>query len=280
LEPAVRFDSFAPLPDLKLREFESIRSLAFESFGIDLGPGKQKLVHARLGKHVRAGHFRSFEEYLQHVRRDPSGQALRTMIDSLTTNHTSFLRESQHFNVLCELIQERFAGRRQAVRIWSAACATGEEPYSILMALAEKFGRPVTHVQVLASDISTRALSVAAAGVYTRERLTTLPPDWAAKYFEKRSDGSYSVIRAIRSQVVFERRNLMESTRPGDLYPVIFCRNVMIYFNKATQTQVIRRLSAALEPGGYLFVGHAESLAAISHALAYIRPAVYLKPER
>jgi chemotaxis protein methyltransferase CheR len=276
----VSFDAFSPVPDLKPREFELIRSLAFQTFGIELSRGKEQLVHARLGKHVRAGRFRSFDEYLQHVACDASGEALRTLIDSLTTNHTGFLREAQHFRLLTELVQERFASRRQTVRIWSAACATGEEPYSMLMTLAETFGRPVSHVQVLASDISTRALAAAAKGVYPAEKLAVLPPGWTAKYFDKTDEGQYSVIRAIRSQVTFERRNLMDNIRPGDLYPIIFCRNVMIYFSKATQTQVIRRLHGALEPGGFLCVGHAESLTGIEHPLKYVRPAVYQKAER
>jgi chemotaxis protein methyltransferase CheR len=263
----------------KLRpvEFEMIRDLAMRSFGLDLRAGKERLVEVRLGKHLRSGGYRSFRQYYDHVRADSSGELLTGMIDALTTNHTAFLREPAHFEFLRELLSREFRSRRR-VDIWTAASATGEEPYSLLFSALCAFETIVPpDIRILASDISTRALSVARRGCYSRERLAGLPAPWIGRFFAHADAGTLQVKADYRSRITFQRINLIESLPVNTTFPIIFCRNVMIYFNKATQEDLVNRLATKMEPGGYLFVGHSESLSGIHHPLRYVRPAVYQK---
>jgi len=266
---------------LKPHEFESIRRLAYDKFGLDLRKGKEELVAARLGKRMRQGGFDSFEEYYQHVVGDRSGEALIGMIDALATNHTSFLREAAHFDFLR---QDVLPGLRERPRIelWSAACSTGEEPYTLAFTLGDQWGADAFRkVRILATDISTKALAAAKSAVYPAERFSAVPPGWLRQYLlrgEGRWQGWYRVKPEVRREVEFARLNLVEPFSQPSLFPVIFCRNVMIYFDKATQEAVVNRLAACLEPGGYLFIGHAESLTGIRHDLTYVRPAIYRKP--
>ncbi len=268
-------------PELKPGEFDMIRDLAQRTFGLELRNGKERLVAARLGKQVKAGGFRTFRHYYDRVKADASGELLIGLIDALTTNHTGFLREPAHFDYLRELICTEYRNRTR-FDIWSAASATGEEPYTLLFsALATQDSRPSIDVRILASDISTRALSIARKGIYTRDRLAALPAAWVTRFFERLRDSSldqFQVHADLRSRMNFQRINLIDTLPISSTFPVIFCRNVMIYFNKATQTDLVQRLSAKLEPGGYLFVGHSESLSGISHNLRYVRPAVYQRP--
>jgi chemotaxis protein methyltransferase CheR len=276
-------DEAAPLQvhRLKPHEFEAIRRLAYDKFGLDLRKGKEELVAARLGKRMRQGGFDSFEEYYQHVVGDRSGEALIGMIDALATNHTSFLREAAHFEFLR---QDVLPGLRERPRIelWSAACSTGEEPYTLAFTLCDQWGAEAFRkVRILATDISTKALAAAKSAVYPAERFSTVPPAWLRQFLlrgEGRWKGCYRVKPEVRSQVEFARLNLVEPFSQRNLFPVIFCRNVMIYFDKATQEALVNRLAASLEPGGYLFIGHAESLSGVRHELTYIRPAIYRKP--
>jgi chemotaxis protein methyltransferase CheR len=277
------FTDAGVLPSLELKpsEFEMIRQLAMKSFGLDLRAGKERLVAARLTKHLRAGGFRSFRQYYDRVRSDSSGDLLVQLIDALTTNHTGFLREPSHFDFFCELLSTEYRSRRR-IDIWSAASATGEEPYTLLFAALTSGDRPIApDVRILASDISTRVLSVARKAVYSNVRVSPLPPEWTKRFFEPSKDlpsDSVRVKSQFRSAITFQRINLVETLPMTTLYPIIFCRNVMIYFNKGTQAEVVARLADRLEPGGYLFVGHSESLSGIAHSLKYIRPAVYRKP--
>ncbi|MGH9627548.1 MAG: CheR family methyltransferase [Bryobacteraceae bacterium] len=268
------------VPELKSSEFLKIREFAHTTFGLDLRLGKERLVSARLGKHLRAGGFRSFDQYLQHVTSDKTGAALITLIDSLTTNHTSFLREQDHFAFLCNTVLQAYLTRRK-FRVWCAASSTGEEPYSIALSLLEKLGSAaVPEPQILATDISTRVLEIARRGAYSSERLAGLPRDWVRKYFlrgERSLRDTYQIRADVRAKISFSRVNLTAPFPMGEPFAVVFCRNVMIYFNKETQTDVVNRLAACLEPGGYLFVGHAESLSGIDQPLKYVRPAVYQK---
>ena len=271
----------AEIPELKPRDFELIRDLAYQKFGLDLRHGKERLVSSRLGKQIRAGGFTSFDEYFRHVSSDGTGEALIAMIDSLTTNHTSFLREQQHFQFLTETVLPAYLDRPR-IDIWCAASSTGEEPYSILLSLLNELGaRRTPDVRIQASDISTRVLTAARKGIYSAERLAALPPDWMRRFFlrgEGKSQGLYRVKPDLAAKIEFRRVNLMDPFPESVVFQVIFCRNVMIYFDQKTQENVVNRLAACLEPGGYLFVGHAESLTAIRHDLQYVKPAVYQKP--
>jgi chemotaxis protein methyltransferase CheR len=265
--------------ELSQREFDRITDLAFRTCGIDLKNGKQELVQARLGKKIRQGKFNSFKQYYEHVVADTTGQELIALLDALTTNFTSFLREASHFDLLRKTIVPSLKGQ---IRIWSAACSTGEEPYTIAFSLLEELGMPAaSRIHILASDISSRALAAAERGAYETERFRDFPKDWLGKYLLRGSDrweGWFRVKPPIRSMIEFRRLNLMEPFRPAQPFHVIFCRNVMIYFNKETQGQLVNRFASCLAPGGYLLIGHAESLTGLEHPYDYVKPAVYRRP--
>jgi chemotaxis protein methyltransferase CheR len=264
---------------LNTREFERISQLAFESCGIDLRTGKRELVQARIGKKMRQGRFGSFKEYLRHVEADRTGQELIALLDCLTTNFTSFLREPAHFEFLRETI---LPGIRGEIRIWSAACSTGEEPFTIAFSMLEELGKAeANRIKILATDISTRVLETAKAATYQADRFTGCPPQWLKEYLLRgtgKSEGLCRVKPEVRNLIEFRRFNLMETFHPAQPFHVIFCRNVMIYFDKETQEGVVNRLATCLAPGGYLLVGHAESLTGLRHPYSYVKPAVYRKP--
>jgi chemotaxis protein methyltransferase CheR len=265
---------------LSAREFEEFRALAYETFGLALKTGKEQLVSARLGKIISRLQLRSFQDYYEHVVGDKSGQALLEMVDALATNHTSFLREKAHFDFLLNQVVPELQAC-DLIRIWCAACSTGEEPYSLAFCLLDALqGNGRRGVHILATDISNKALSIARRGIYAANRLEGLPPAWLPKYLlrgEKRSQGLYLVKPEVRKLIEFRRFNLIEPLPSMDPFPVIFCRNVMIYFDKHTREGVVNRLANCLTPGGYLFIGHAESLSGLDQPLEYIRPAVYKK---
>jgi chemotaxis protein methyltransferase CheR len=261
---------------LAAHEFEQIRRLAHQAFGLDLKPGKEELVSARLGRLVRGGGFRSFHDYYRHIVDDATGAALATMIDALTTNHTAFMRESDHFEFLRREVLPKLPAS-ESVEVWSAACSTGEEVWSLAGVLSDALGP--RRFRLVASDISSRALRFAEQGLYPADRCVTVPQGWLGRHFESSDRGAnWRVTAELRAQAMFRRVNLVESYRWPRRFPVIFCRNVMIYFDSPTQEKVVRQLAEWLEPGGYLFVGHAESLTRIKHSLDYVQPAVYRKP--
>jgi chemotaxis protein methyltransferase CheR len=272
-----------PTGSIKLseQEFAEIARLARAEFGLELGKGKEQLVAARLGKKMRQSGFRAFRDYYRHVTGDATGAALIELIDALTTNHTSFFREQAHFDFLQARVFSE--GRALApMRIWSAASSTGEEPYSIAITAREHLGpRNPALPRILATDISTRVLETARHGMYRAERFGGAPAPWLRKHLllgQGRWEGWYRMRPEILAMVEFKRVNLIEPLPPVGRFAVIFCRNVMIYFSRQTQEQLVSRLDACLEPGGYLLVGHAESLTGIHHRLQHVRPAMYRKP--
>ncbi|HTS30341.1 MAG TPA: protein-glutamate O-methyltransferase CheR [Bryobacteraceae bacterium] len=270
----VELDRVAPLDPL---EFEQIRSLAHRAFGLDLKSGKEELVSARLRRLVNSGGFRTYREYCRHVLADSTGEALAGMIDALATNHTSFLREPDHFHFLRQQVLPALAGG-QLLEIWCAACSTGEEVWTLAFLVNEATAS--RNIQITATDISNKVLRFAERAVYSEERCQGLPAGWLSRYFVP-VDGPgrvYRVCPRIRTQASFQRMNLIKPFAWRRQFPVIFCRNVMIYFDRETQERVVGQLAECLEPGGYLFVGHAESLTRIAHSLDYVRPAVYRKP--
>ncbi len=268
-----------PPPTLTPRTFVKIRRLVYEKAGIDLNDSKLPLVSARLAKNLRRHNCGSYEEYLHKVERDSTGQSLMGLIDALTTNFTSFLREEAHFHFMRREILPALKGR-DSVEVWCAAAATGEEPYSLLFTMFDSFSDTSTKCRVFATDISTRALQIANKAIYPAERFSSVPREWLPKYL-LRGEGDYKGLYRVKPEVArcveFQRLNLIEAFDPGRLFPLISCRNVMIYFDAATQEKVVQRLSAFLEPGGYLFVGHSEGLTRINHELRFIQPAIYQK---
>jgi len=275
--PAPGLGGFPDLKPLKQTEFQRLRDLAYERFGLDLREGKQDLVSARLGKKIRELGFSSFAEYIDFVTRDANGQALVEMIDLLTTNFTSFFREKAHFDFFSQILP-RLAKEHGNIRIWSAACSTGEEPYSIAMHGREHLTS--AHLQIVATDISTRALEKAKAGIYGDDRLRGIAPEILRKYFlrgEGKSSGLYRIKPMLREGMEFRRLNLVDEYSHDRPFSVIWCRNVMIYFDKPTQELVVNKLASWLEPGGYLFIGHSEALNGVRHPLRYVQPAIYQK---
>jgi chemotaxis protein methyltransferase CheR len=280
----MKTDALAPVSgilSLTASEFEKIRQLAHQEFGLDLHSGKEALVSARLQKEIRELGFRSFQEYYSHVLEDRSGEALTAMIDALTTNHSGFFREPAHFEFLRHTILPELR-KRDRIAIWSAACSSGEEPYTIAFCLLEQLDAvEFSKVRILATDISTKVLAYAERGAYPSERFQGIPAYEMRRYLLRGSDrwkDWYRVKPEVRAAVEFQRLNLMEPVSHLGQFPVIFCRNVMIYFDRPTQEALVNRLAGCLEPGGYLLVGHAESLNGLEHPLRYVSPAIYRKP--
>ena len=265
---------------LTASEFSIIAKQAREHFGDELGSGKEQLVTARLSKLMRRAGFTSFREYFKKLKSDGTGESLIKLINALTTNHTSYFREREHFEFLLEEVFPHWTGARP-MRIWSAASATGEEPYTIAVMSREYFataGRCVP--SILASDISSDALKTARAGTYRSERLEGMISPWLQKHLlrgEGRWEGWYRMRPEVMAMVEFRRINLIEPLPNVGAFDIIFCRNVMIYFSHSTQSEVVKRLVACLSPRGYLFVGHSESLTGMQHGLEHIRPAIYRK---
>jgi chemotaxis protein methyltransferase CheR len=268
-------------PVLQAAEFEKISRLAYEHFGVDLRNGKHALVEARIGKKIRELGLKSFQHYFDYVTSDKTGEALTSMVDVLTTNHTSFFREPRHFDLLRHTIFPALSGRSQ-IHLWSAACSSGEEPYSIAMTLLEESrADALAKVKIRATDISTRVLDHGRSGIYTADRVKDVAMPILQRYMLRgrtAAGESYRFKPEVRAMVAFEHLNLMQPLPRDYRCSVIFCRNIMIYFDKPTQQSLVERLSEQLEDGGYLFIGHSESLNAISHSLDYVSPATYRKP--
>jgi chemotaxis protein methyltransferase CheR len=270
-------------PDLELsdRELQTITRLVYEKSGITLGDAKRPLIVARLQKRLRAGSFASFAEYLKHVDGDASGDELTALLDAIATNHTSFFRESQHFDFLAARVVPEWLERGNGASLtgWSAPCSTGEEPYSIMMALLECV--PATdhdRMRIEACDLSTKAVRAARAGVYPLARVEGLPRPLLQKYFERglgEQDGLARVRQVVRSRVQIRVQNLLEIGHGERRFDFIFCRNVMIYFDRAVQQRVVAMLEQHLAPGGYLFIAHSESLNGVRHGLEWVAPAIY-----
>jgi chemotaxis protein methyltransferase CheR len=262
-------------------EFEKISRLAYEHFGVDLRNGKQALVEARIGKKLRELGLTSFQHYFDYVTADKSGDALAAMVDVLTTNHTSFFREPRHFDFLRDTIWPTLRQRRE-IHLWSAACSSGEEPYTMAMTLLEHAREEaLAKVKIRATDISTRVLERGRAGIYPADRLKDVPyPVLQRNTLKGRTatGDSFRFKPEVRGMIAFEHLNLMQPLSPDYRCSVIFCRNIMIYFDKPTQQDLVARLTQQLEDGGYLFIGHSESLSAVQHTLEYVCPATYRKP--
>ncbi len=267
--------------ELSKKQFDHISRLMYTTSGVNLHFGKEELVKARLAKRLRTLGIVSFDEYIRYVESERGGSEMLVMVDSLTTNKTSFFRESQHFDYLRESVLPGLVGRGGSLRFWCAGCSSGEEPYTLAMVLREEIPDiDRRDVRILATDISSQVLEKAKNGVYTQDNLADVPKHLAAKYFEVARSDSAELAMArtnIKQMIRFARLNLMESWPMKGPFNAIFCRNVMIYFDKPTQQTLVNRYYDLLEPGGHLFVGHSESLTATAHQFKYVRPAVYVR---
>lgn len=271
-------------PRITPEDYDFICRVVYEQSRIHLGPDKQGLVTSRLAKRLRQLQIGSYHEYCEYLSSPAGPEELRFLIDRISTNHTHFFREIKHFDFLGETVLPAWKQRSfsEPLRVWSAACSSGDEPYSLGIYLAEKLAPADSgEWQIDASDISTRVLELARRGIYDADRLNDIPPDWLRRHFQKgvrEWEGQFRVKAELRERIRFHHLNLLQSSYPFTKpFQIIFCRNVMIYFDRATQTDLVSRLSDMLAPGGYLMVGHSESLSGVKHSLRLVQPAIYVK---
>jgi chemotaxis protein methyltransferase CheR len=262
-------------------EFHRFRTLIYDESGISLSEQKQSFLASRLSKRLHDLDLATFSEYYAKVIEDQAHEEFTRMLDLISTNKTDFFREPKHFDFLREKILPGLDSAKR-IRIWSSACSTGEEPYTIAMTLYEAVRSPERwDMKILASDLSTRVLAKAAAGVYNEERFRTVPPGVMKRHFLRgRGDqtGVFKVKPHIADAITFRRINLMDDCFPiKNPLDLIFCRNVMIYFDRPTQETLVNKFHRYLKPGGYLFIGHSESLQWVTHSFKSIAPTIYRK---
>lgn len=260
---------------LQEKEFAQFRELIYRIAGISMSPAKKPLVTSRLAKRLKHYGLASYGEYFQLITADGGKAELQIAVDLLTTNETHFFREPKHFDFLRQhIIPLRSPGK--PLRIWSAACSTGEEPYSIAMQLDEVLGNAPW--EIVASDLSTIVLEKARAGLYPLERMLEIPQYYLSNYCLKGTgtqEGTLLIERKLRERVQFMHYNLTEAPPKLGEFDAIFLRNVMIYFDQDTKRQVVSRLLSLLRPGGHILVGHSETLNGISEEVRLVQPAVY-----
>lgn len=272
------------MPELTDAEFKQLSQLVYQHAGIHLPPQKKELVRSRLTKILRTRSLGSFQDYYQQVLHDTTGLELTNLLDAISTNQTAFWREPKHFEFLGgDLIPAllKRSGGQLKWRFWSAGCSSGEEPYTLAMVLLSSLGnKDLTGVKIYASDINTQVLNQAQQGIYPLSRVEPLSPEWRKRFFQKgvnQWEGYVRVKPEVKHLVEFFHLNLMAAFPFKAEFDVIFCRNVMIYFEKPTQTEVVNKFHRCLKPGGHLFIGHSESLCNINHQFAYVKPTIYRK---
>ncbi|WP_240950328.1 protein-glutamate O-methyltransferase [Novosphingobium sp. ERN07] len=276
------FDAASDTDRIGNQQFKALAALIHAEAGINLKPSKQTMLEGRLRRRARSAGFATIREYCDLVLSPGVSQSeIEHLINAVTTNKTDFFREPMHFDVLLETVLPEFAENRQRmVRCWSAACSTGAEPYTLAMLLDEFAGqhRGIDY-QIVATDLDTEVLATAIKGIYSSEMIAPVPDHLRRRYvLESKSPGRAEVriVPELRRKVAFGRLNLMEARYPLDtLMDIIFCRNVLIYFDKATQEAVVNRLCERLRPGGYLFLGHSESITGFAHCLTQVAGTVF-----
>lgn len=264
------------------KEFDQLSAFIKANYGIYLKPEKETLVIGRLQNELIQKGFKNFSEYYNYVIGDKTGMAVSGLLDKITTNHTFFMREADHFDYFKDVVLPYLnsVSRDKDLRIWCAGCSSGEEPYTLAMILDEYFGKDKLYwdTKVLATDISTKVLEEAKKGIYSNKEIETLPAKWRLNYTTKVNGEESVFIDRIRSEVIFRKFNLMENVFPfKKKFHVIFCRNVMIYFDNTTKNTLVNKYYDLLEPGGYLFIGHSESINRDVSRFKYVQPAVYRK---
>jgi chemotaxis protein methyltransferase CheR len=269
--------------NLANEDYEFIRKLVFDRSRINLGSGKKELVASRIAKRLRVLRLNSFADYCDYVRSSRGEEEITDLLDVISTNVTEFFREPAHFDFLQQKALPEWtklpASARNPYRVWSAACSSGEEPYTLAIVLAEFFQNRGAHAwKVDASDISTRMLDRARQGIYRSDKVQLPSTDLLRRYFQKGVGAYAGQFRAkpeIREKISFHHLNLFHPFPFSSPFDAIFCRNVMIYFDRPTQEDLVTRLRELLVPGGYLIVGHSESLVAIRHGLKSVQPSIY-----
>lgn len=272
---------FSPFVRLTDSEFDYFVSFVRERYGIDLSQ-KRRLIEARLAGELKTYSLTSYEQYIALLKANPSSDKIENFINKITTNYSYFNREMEHYDYLINVvIPSLINAKKSSIRIWSAGCSTGEEPYNIAMAIDTALGikRSMWNVSVYATDVSTRALAAAKKGEYPESELKDMPETWKNSYMSKLANGNYQVKESIQKAVSFAQFNLMEPF-PQKQYDVIFCRNVMIYFKQPTSQEVIKKFYQSTCEGGYLFIGHSETISRLDNQYTYIRPSIYQKVKK
>jgi chemotaxis protein methyltransferase CheR len=260
-------------------EFNDIVTFVKTNYGINLEKKKQ-LVESRLQSVLLEKGFANFTDYFELIKRNDSAE-ITAMLNKLTTNHTYFLREPAHFDFLKNVFlpKQEKTNLKKDIRIWSAGCSSGEEAFTTIMVMMEYFGMQKSSwdFRILGTDISSKAMQAAQNGLYSTESLKNIPQGWQKKYFTRKQDDFFELNKEVRDQVTFRTLNLMEKFSFKQPFDLIFCRNVMIYFDQPTKNALINKFYDVLKPGGYLFIGHSETVQRDSSKFLYIEPSIYQK---
>ncbi len=279
---------YAREDDLTDELFNKICKYIYEKARINLGKNKMELVRARFGKVIRQRNMSGFKEYFAWMQSDTTGEALREVMNAISTNLTSFFRENEHFQFLASTLIPKLeqsgnrVGGKIRLRGWSAGCSTGEEVYTMSMTISESVTRMEEwDVKLLATDIDTEVVAHGQRGVYLKDRVNGIPPALVKKYLNSVTDEkgkpAYQMRPELRKMITFRHLNLFSEWPFRNKFNFIFCRNVMIYFDRPTQEALINRYYDNLAPGGYLFIGHSESLSGVNHRFEYVKPTIYMR---
>jgi len=283
--PEKEYFAGSSLMTMSDKEFQLFRDLVYTRVGINLTEKKRSMLIGRLQKLLHTSGFKNFQDYYDYLVRDRNETAMIELINRVTTNYSFFYRGRSHFDffrqkAFPELLETLKQRNSRDIRIWTAGCSTGEEPYVLIMLMLEHLGLEYSlwNGGILATDISEKVLSFAREGIYPDGRAKELPLHLQKKYFNTRPDGQLAIKDVVKREVVFRKFNLKNSIYPFEKpFQMIFCRNVMIYFDRQTRDKLLQRFYEIMEPGGYLFIGHSETLGRDQQNYQYIMPAVYRK---
>lgn len=267
---------------LTQKDYNEFKNFLLINFGIHLTDEKKTLVLGRLRKEFSKHKTNSLKEYMDIVKSDHSGKMLETLVNKITTNHTYFYRENAHFEFLKNEVVPYILKKKEKerdIRIWSAGCSVGAEAYTIAMLLHDSLGSKYISwdTTILATDISTKVLKEARTGLFSSKIIEELPPMWRLNYFDRINKEMFSVKNSIKNEVIFKRHNLIENFPFKKKFDVIFCRNVMIYFNEETKVKLVNKFYNLLDDGGYLMIGHSENIDKNKSKFVTIRPSIYRK---
>ena len=273
------------LTQIKRSEFDLISKFVYETIGINLTEQKINLVTGRLQKLLKKYNLSTFQDYYNLLLSDKTGSMISELSDQISTNHTFYWREHEHFDffkdrAIPEIVNKKLNSNNKDLRIWCAGCSTGEEPYTLEFLLYETLGLSYKEWQagILATDISSRALEFAENGIYSSDRLRLLPKNYLNRFFNKIDSENYKIKDSIKEEVTFRRFNLMNENFPfKKKFDIIFCRNVMIYFDELTKKALVNKFADCLNDKGYLFIGHSESIKSNKDRFDYVQPALYQK---
>jgi len=267
---------------MKLSTFNIIRKIVYDRSGISLGDHKQAMVKSRIARRLRQLNISSYESYVRYLLNDGSGYELSQMLDAISTNTTHFYREEAHFALLRSVVRQWIKAGQRKIRIWCTASSTGEEPYTLAIEVLEATAHNVgIDIKILATDMAGSVLKTAMNGIYTDEKMQMVPTVYKDKYFKQINENEniyFAAKPSLKKILLFRQWNL--SSLPSPLkhgLDIIFCRNVMIYFDKPLRGRLISEFKRLIRPGGYLFVGHSESFSAATEGFKPVRPSVYLR---